>query len=190
MAYEPLTFTKFKKQLGENHYDNVSGARRAVGKATSFSPDEKEKAYKLVNAQFGEAAAAKPEKPAKVKAEKAAKPAKAAKAEKAEAKAEKQVKTRAKRGSATKAVAVSSDEARLNFAERIINSATNALTALNAVRDEKETKAAVVRVISDATSLLSSGISAARDILPDATSTNGVSAHLNGKAALEQSLPA
>lgn len=194
MAYEPLTFTKFKKQLGENHYDNVSGARRAVGKASSFTPDEKEKAYKLVNAQFGEAATAKPEKPAKAKAEKAAKPEKAAKAEKApktEAKAEKTVKTRAKRNSAVTLLTVSPDEARLHFAERIINSATNALTALNGVRDEKETKAAVVRVIADATTLLASGIAAARDIIPDAKTVNGVgSAHLNGKAALEQSLPA
>lgn len=188
MAYEPLTFTKFKKQLGENHYDNVSGARRAVGKATSFTADEKEKAYKLVNAQFGEAAAAKPEKSAKAKA---VKPEKAAKEEKAP-KAAKAVKTRAKRGSATKAADASTDEARLNFAERIINSATNAITALNGVRDEKETKAAVVRVISDATALLSSGIAAARDILPDASSAaNGVaSIHLNGKAAFEQSHPA
>ena len=192
MAYEPLTFTKFKMQLGENHYDNVSGARRAVGKATSFTADEKEKAYKLVNAQFGEAATAKPEKSAKVKAEKPAKAAKAEKAPKAEAKAGKIVKTRTKRASATKSAAVSTDEARLNFAERIINSATNAITALNGVRDEKETKAAVVRVISDATALLSSGIAAARDILPDASSAaNGVaSIHLNGKAAFEQSHPA
>lgn len=196
MAYEPLTFTKFKKQLGENHYDNVSGARRAVGKASSFTPDEKEKAYKLVNAQFGEAAAAKPEKPAKVKAEKAAKPAKAAKAEaktekapKAEAKT-KPVKTRAKRGSADKLLTVTPDEARLHFAERIINSATNAITALNGVRDEKETKAAVVRVIADATTLLASGIAAARDIIPDTKTVNGVGHALNGKAALEQSLPA
>ena len=194
MAYEPLTFTKFKKQLGENHYDNVSGARRAVGKASSFTPDEKEKAYKLVNAQFGEAATAKPEKPAKVKAEKAAKPAKAAKAEKspkAEAKTEKPVKTRAKRGvTAVGVLSVSPDEARLHFAERIINSATNAITALNGVRDEKETKAAVVRVIADATTLLASGISAARDIIPDTKTVNGVGHALNGKAALEQSLPA
>lgn len=194
MAYEPLTFTKFKKQLGENHYDNVSGARRAVGKASSFTPDEKEKAYKLVNAQFGEAAAAKPEKPAKAKSEKAAKPAKAAKAEKApkaEAKSEKPAKTRAKRGSVTSILTVSPDEARLHFAERIINSATNAITALNGVRDEKETKAAVIRVIADATALLASGIAAARDIIPDAKTVNGVSSpHLNGKAALETSLPA
>jgi len=193
MAYEPLTFTKFKKQLGENHYDNVSGARRAVGKASSFTSDEKEKAYKLVNAQFGEAATAKPEKPAKVKAEKAAKPAKAAKAEKApkaEAKTEKPVKTRAKRGSAVKLLTVTPDEARLHFAERIINSATNAITALNGVRDEKETKAAVVRVIADATTLLASGIAAARDIIPDTKTVNGVGHALNGKAALEQSLPA
>lgn len=196
MAYEPLTFTKFKKQLGENHYDNVSGARRAVGKASSFTPDEKEKAYKLVNAQFGEAATAKPEKPAKVKAEKAAKPAKAAKAAKAEkapkaeAKAEKPAKTRAKRGVAVRVLTTSPDEARLDFAERIINSATNAIAALNGVRDEKETKAAVVRVIADATTLLASGIAAARDLVPDPATVNGVSHALNGKAALEQSLPA
>lgn len=194
MAYEPLTFTKFKKQLGENHYDNVSGARRAVGKASSFTADEKEKAYKLVNAQFGEAATAKPEKPTKVKAEKAAKPAKAAKAEKApkaEAKTEKPVKTRAKRSVAAVGVlSVSPDEARLHFAERIINSATNAITALNGVRDEKETKTAVVRVIADATALLASGIAAARDIIPDTKTVNGVGHALNGKAALEQSLPA
>lgn len=194
MAYEPLTFTKFKKQLGENHYDNVSGARRAVGKATSFTPDEKEKAYKLVNAQFGEAATAKPEKPAKVKAEKAAQPAKAAKAEKApkvEAKAEKPAKTRAKRAAAVRVTThTSPDEARLHFAERIINSATNAIIALNGVRDEKETKPAVVRVIADATVLLASGIAAARELVPDPATVNGVGHALNGKAALEQSLPA
>lgn len=187
MAYEPLTFTKFKKQLGENHYDNVSGARRAVGKATSFTPDEKEKAYKLVNAQFGEAAGAKAEKPAKAKA---AKPEKAEKAPKAEAKAEKPAKTRAKRAVAVRALTTSPDEARLHFAERVINSATNAITALNGVRDEKETKAAVVRVIADATALLASGIAAARELVPDPATVNGVGHALNGKAALEQSLPA
>ena len=183
MAYEPLTFNKFKQQLSTDHYENVSGARRAVGKAASFTPEEKEKAHKLINSKFGEES--KPAKPEK-------KAAKAPKAPKAEAKSDdapRAPKTRGKgKKSLVKAAAPTSEEQNMLLAERIINAATASLTALNGVRDEKETKGAVVAVIADATALLASGIAAARGIVAPSV-PQPMNGH-SGKATLERSLPA
>lgn len=188
MAYEPLTFNKFKSQLASDHYGNVSGARRAVGKATSFSAEEKEKAHKLINAKFGEDA--KPAKPAKAaKAPKEPKAAKAKPAVEAAAAPKTRGKGRKASGKAqASASAGTSEERGLELAERVINAATASLTALNGVRDEKDTKSAVVRAIADATALLASGIAAARGVVMPSVAQpmNGVT----GKAPFEQSIPA
>lgn len=73
MAYNKLTIESFKKSLAEGKYGSSTGARRAIGKATTFSEDELTKARKLIDSHFGaEASADKPVKAVKKTAKKAA----------------------------------------------------------------------------------------------------------------------
>lgn len=50
--YSKLDLKSFKTRLGEDAYKNATGARRGVGKS-EMTADEKEKAYKAINAHFG-----------------------------------------------------------------------------------------------------------------------------------------
>jgi len=88
MNYQKLTLATFSENLAGGRYQNVTGARRAIGKA-DWSQADKDKAQALANKHFGENEA--PAKPAKQKAAakkpavkaaavKAAKPAKVEKA--------------------------------------------------------------------------------------------------------------
>lgn len=73
MSYEKLTLAKFIENLGEDKYGNLTGARRAIGKA-DWSDKDKSKAKEAAEKHFGDSV----NETAKVlKAKKVAKPAKA-----------------------------------------------------------------------------------------------------------------
>jgi hypothetical protein len=79
--YEKLDLTAFKQKLADGEYASLTGARRAVGRMTTWSEADKNKARTLAEKHFGvEASAPKssPKKAAKKSAKKA--PKKAAKA--------------------------------------------------------------------------------------------------------------
>jgi hypothetical protein len=87
MNYEKLTVDRFAANLKEGKYAALTGARRAIGKTSSWSAKDKEQAHVLANKHFGTngvqkaakspkkaaAAAAKTEKAPKKMAKKAAK---------------------------------------------------------------------------------------------------------------------
>lgn len=52
MNYEKLTVESFAAKLKEGKYETLTGARRAIGKTSSWSPKEKEKAQELANKHF------------------------------------------------------------------------------------------------------------------------------------------
>lgn len=87
MNYEKLSPAKFKDNLASGKYQDNTSARRAIGKASSWSDSDKDKARALADAHFGsetpKAAAAKPavSKAAKKAAKKAATKVAAPKAE-------------------------------------------------------------------------------------------------------------
>jgi len=68
MGYNKADLGSFKEKLYANEYKNITGARRAIGKCSGMTEDDKEKARSLANKHFGESAA--PSKPAKVKKKK------------------------------------------------------------------------------------------------------------------------
>ena len=74
-SYEKLTLDRFKASLKEGKYVNLTGARRAIGKTTSWSAKEKEAAQELALKHFGGSA---PKVAAKTNAKKTAKVKKAA----------------------------------------------------------------------------------------------------------------
>lgn len=52
MNYEKLTVDRFALNLREGKYETLTGARRAIGKTSSWGSEEKEKAQKLANKHF------------------------------------------------------------------------------------------------------------------------------------------
>lgn len=68
--YEKLDLAAFKKKLAGGEYKDLTGARRAVGRMTTWSEADKNKARALAEKHFG---GATPAKPAKKVAKKAAK---------------------------------------------------------------------------------------------------------------------
>lgn len=90
-TYEKLTLERFKLSLKEGKYETLTGARRAIGKTTSWSAKEREAAQELANKHFSgsapiakTAAKATPKKVAakKTTAKAAASPKKSAAAKK------------------------------------------------------------------------------------------------------------
>lgn len=72
--YEKLDLSAFKKKLADGDYASLTGARRAVGRMTTWSETDKNKARALAEKHFGGATPAKPaKKTAKKTAKKAAK---------------------------------------------------------------------------------------------------------------------
>jgi hypothetical protein len=57
-TYEKLTLDRFKLSLKEGKYETPTGARRAIGKTTSWTAKDREAAQELVNKHFGGAASA------------------------------------------------------------------------------------------------------------------------------------
>ena len=85
MAYEKLTKKTFLEKLANDEYAEATGARRAVGKATEMTEDEKKTCKAAIDKKFGDSSAVK--KPVAKKAAKVAKAApKAAKVAKKAAK--------------------------------------------------------------------------------------------------------
>ena len=79
MSYDKLSLASFKEALKANKYVNATGARRAVGKASTLSDADKDKARAAIDAHFGAAPAAPaPKKAAAVPKKAAAKKAAAA----------------------------------------------------------------------------------------------------------------
>lgn len=52
-SYEKLTLDRFKGALKEGKYESLTGARRAIGKTTSWTAKEREAAQELANKHFG-----------------------------------------------------------------------------------------------------------------------------------------
>lgn len=52
-SYEKLTLDRFKQSLKDNKYVNLTGARRAIGKTTSWTVKEKEAAQDIALKHFG-----------------------------------------------------------------------------------------------------------------------------------------
>lgn len=93
MSYDKLSLASFTASLKEGKYESATGARRAVGKATTLSDADKDKARKAIDAHFGAGATVAPKKAgAKAAAKKtAAAPKKKAAAAKKTASAKPQV---------------------------------------------------------------------------------------------------
>jgi hypothetical protein len=71
--YEKLDLAAFKKKLAGGEYKSLTGARRAVGRMTTWSEADKDKARASADLHFG---STRPPKPAKKAAKKVAKKAK------------------------------------------------------------------------------------------------------------------
>lgn len=99
-TYEKITLASFKKKLEAKGYKNLTGARRAVGRMTQWSEEDRQKARTMADRFFGAQAPAK-----KTASKKVEKPKKAAKeAVKKEAKkAPKAAKAKAAKGKSTRA---------------------------------------------------------------------------------------
>lgn len=69
-SYEKLTLDRFKIALKEGKYTSLTGARRAIGKTTSWSGKERTSAQELANSHFGGAASAAPKASSKKTAKK------------------------------------------------------------------------------------------------------------------------
>jgi hypothetical protein len=54
MAYEKLTGKAFKEALQSDRYESATAARRAVGKASTLSDQEKDQCRKAIDVYFGE----------------------------------------------------------------------------------------------------------------------------------------
>lgn len=179
-----LSFEDFKKNLKDGKYESLAGARRAVGKAISFSEDERESAKRAIDKHFG--AEPKAEKTVKKGAKKAAK--KAAAAPKAEPKAEKKAakkgatkrQPRTSSASAVEAFSteilagpvnledLSSISARMHIADKAIERATMALNSCSSIgvdKDSDEMKAQ--------RSALSSAIALLKTVTDQAISATG-----------------
>lgn len=147
MAYEPLSLTKFKHLLEAGQYQSVTGARRAIGKASAFTAADKSSAGKLIDKMWPDAgspapkAAPKAAKKVVAKAPKAEKPVKAAKAAPAAApkKMGRPKGSTAKEPALSKQASVDNSAAPLQatpaqallIGERIVASGTMALNASN-----------------------------------------------------------
>jgi hypothetical protein len=83
MAYEKLTGKAFKEALQSDRYESATAARRAVGKASTLSDQEKDQCRKAIDAHFGDDA--KPLKVLKPSREKVAPRAKVVRVEKTRA---------------------------------------------------------------------------------------------------------
>lgn len=179
-----LSFEDFKKNLKDGKYESLAGARRAVGKAISFSEDERESAKRAIDKHFG--AEPQAEKTVKKGAKKAAK--KAAAAPKAEPKAEKKAakkgatkrQPRTSSASAVEAFSteilagpvnledLSSISARMHIADKAIERATMALNSCSSIgvdKDSDEMKAQ--------RSALSSAIALLKTVTDQAISATG-----------------
>jgi len=75
MNYEKLTVDRFGLNLKEGKYKSITGARRAIGKTSSWGAKEKEAAQALANKHFKVEATPKAAKPSPAKPAVAAKPA-------------------------------------------------------------------------------------------------------------------
>jgi len=82
-GYEKFTLKSFQKKLADGDYKDLGGCNRAIGRMSTFSEKDREKARELARAHFGEGSAA----PKKTKAKKVS----ATKAPKAGKKAAKKV---------------------------------------------------------------------------------------------------
>lgn len=60
MSYDKLSLASFKEALKANKYVSATGARRAVGKATTLSDGDKDKARAAIDAHFGSTPAPAP----------------------------------------------------------------------------------------------------------------------------------
>lgn len=115
-SYEKLTLERFKAALKEGKYTSLTGARRAIGKTTSWSAKERAAAQELANKHFGESG----ETAAKSTPKKATAKKTAAKAtpKKASAKGTHGSKTGGKKTAATRKSREDSSPEALGAAER------------------------------------------------------------------------
>jgi|HigsolmetaAR201D_1030396.scaffolds.fasta_scaffold18162_2 hypothetical protein len=110
MSYDKLSLASFKEALKANKYVNATGARRAVGKATTLSDADKEKARAAIDEHFG-LAPASPKKTAAKKTAAAPKKAAAAKVPAAPKKKKKKKSSAKKAASARIAAPVAEAQA-------------------------------------------------------------------------------
>lgn len=101
MSYDKLSLASFKEALKANKYVNATGARRAVGKATTLSDADKEKARAAIDEHFGLA----PASPKKTAAKKTAAAPKKAAAAKVPAAPKKKKKSSAKKAASARIAA-------------------------------------------------------------------------------------
>jgi hypothetical protein len=156
MAYEKITLAIFKKKLEEGNYTSLTGARRAIGRMSDFSDEDKKKAQALTNKHFGEAspkmqpvvvttaskkaaAKKKAEKPAPKRATKSTpKPAAKTKAEKPQAK--KASKPRAPRAQKEAPIP---DATRIQLANYKVGTIQQALTTMKQAKELGASEASV-----------------------------------------------
>lgn len=73
MSYDKLSLASFKEGLKADKYASATGARRAVGKASTLTDADKDKARTIIDAHFGTSATPAPKKAAAKKAAASAK---------------------------------------------------------------------------------------------------------------------
>jgi hypothetical protein len=73
MKYEKRTPKDFEQRLKDGEYESATGARRAVGKMSSWKQADKDKSYALIDKHFGSSATVSVKKTTKKVAKKAAK---------------------------------------------------------------------------------------------------------------------
>jgi len=144
--YDKLSLDSFKTALKAGKYKDATGARRAVGKASTLTDQDKNDARGVIDKHFGSSKAATPmkmaaSKPAKAtkatvktttaKKEKAEKPVKATPAPKAKAPA---AKPKGKGGRKAALLSASSEYTDIEMAERTINSVSQGVQALNTIQ--------------------------------------------------------
>lgn len=98
--YEKIDLAGFKEKLAAGDYASLTGARRAIGRMTTWTEAQKNKARAIAESHFQGSSASKPvkEKPAKAAKKKVGKKAKAAK--KASKRSMKQVRQKQSRANA------------------------------------------------------------------------------------------
>lgn len=178
MAYEGLNFESFKVNLKEGKYEAAAGARRAVGRAQSFSEKQRNAAREMIDAHFGESSSTpKAAKPAKKAAAKKAAPApKKAASSKAPAAAP------AKRGRKPKAAAApepvvsavsmttledTGELSRLLMGERFIAAGTQAIETMGKANELLPGDSDITNTIRESRSLIHHGITILRELVGD-----------------------
>lgn len=194
MEYNKLTVANFKERLKADNYKNATGARRAIGKMSTWSDAEKASAHKLVNKHFGDDAPAPVAKKTSKKRKKTAKTSNKKTAEKVPVKrgkkkvsakkagpkkkkvskkkvSKKSGKKRATKAASSKESPAGSEYARIHIVGELVGTVSHAMKAMDLA---KNSGVDVVGGMQRAQNVLTKAIAGLEaDIDADANGSNG-----------------